>query len=143
MDFKKDEKPASIAKRLGFQVLNGFTRTWASFWGTWAFILLWCIWNSLHRTSPHFDEPPYLLLMGLITILSYMQNIVIMTELKEEKQRSDEMEALQRAMFNKMFDMVEEIHEDLNDAERQPENEVQPDVNKKKSRWRRNKQKVE
>lgn len=131
-------------KKLGFKLLDGFTRTWASFWGTWAFIVGWCVWNTMKATTPlHFDPVPYLLLMGVITILSYMQNIVIMTELKEEKQRSDEMEKLQRQMFAKMFDMVEEIHEEISDVERPHKDEV-PANPPKTRRWvRRKKQKLE
>jgi uncharacterized membrane protein len=124
-------------KKIGFKVLDGFTRTWASFWVTWLFIFGWCIWNSLTNTHPHWDAPPYLLLMGVITILSYMQNIVIMTELKEEKARNEEMEKVQRQMFHKMFDMVEEIHEDMSDAERL-KLQVQTD-RKTKKYFRRNK----
>lgn len=125
-------------KKIGFMLLDGFTRTWASFWGTWAVIFGWFIWNWKSNPTLHFDPLPCLLLMNVITILSYMQNIVIMTELKEEKAKSAAMEDLQRKMFNKMFDMVEEIHEEIGDAERQHQDAV-PTKPKKTSRWRKNK----
>lgn len=123
-------------KALGFKLLDGFTRTWASFWGTTLFVIIWCVWNSVAHVYK-FDPPPYLLLMGIITILSYMQNIVIMTELKEEKAKTALIEEKTREMFNKMFEMVEEIHEEIEDVERRSDQQV-PTGTKKKKRWRFN-----
>ena len=127
-------------KALGFKLLDGFTRTWASFWGTTVFVIAWCVWNVYAPKNYQFDPIPYLLLMGLITILSYMQNIVIMTELKEEKAKTAAIEEKTRQMFEKMFEMVEEIHEEIGDVERQHETEV-PSHQKKAKRkrfWRKN-----
>ena len=49
-------------------------------WWTIFVILGWMAWNYVLKSPYAFDPFPYVWLMGLITELSYLQNIVIMTD---------------------------------------------------------------
>ncbi len=49
-------------------------------WWTIFVILAWMFWNLTAAAPFRFDPYPYVWLMGIITELSYLQNIVIMTD---------------------------------------------------------------
>lgn len=100
------------AKLLGYLCLDYFTRTWTAFWGTLAFCLGYIIWQHIPGIK-HFDNFPYLGLCTVVTLLSYFQNIIIMTIQREDHEIQQRLEALEAARDQKVFEMVEDIHEEL------------------------------
>lgn len=100
------------AKLLGYICLDYFTRTWVAFWGTLAFVAGYILWQHLVPTHK-FDNFPYLGLCTVVTLLSYFQNIIIMTIQREDHEIQQRLEALEAARDQKVFEMVEDIHEEL------------------------------
>lgn len=99
-------------KKLGYLCLDYFTRTWTAFWGTLAFCFGYIIWQHIPDVK-HFDTFPYLGLCTVVTLLSYFQNIIIMTIQREDHEIQQRLEALEAARDQKVFEMVEDIHEEL------------------------------
>jgi len=62
-------------------ILDITTRSWPAFGLTFATIVAYAVWNSVSKHA--FDPYPFVFLMGIITVLSYLQNIIIMTVQKE------------------------------------------------------------
>lgn len=100
-------------KKLGYLCLDYFTRTWAAFWGTLTFCFVYMAWNTYGPAQYRFDKNPYLLLCMIVTLLSYFQNIIIMTIQREDHEIQQRLEALEAARDQKVFEMVEDIHEEL------------------------------
>ena len=61
-------------------VIQAMSRGRRALWWTIFVILGWMAWNYVLKSPYAFDPFPYVWLMGLITELSYLQNIVIMTD---------------------------------------------------------------
>lgn len=99
-------------KKIGYICLDYFTRTWVAFWGTLAFVAGYILWQHLVPTHK-FDNFPYLGLCTVVTLLSYFQNIIIMTIQREDHEIQQRLEALEAARDQKVFEMVEDIHEEL------------------------------
>lgn len=85
------------AARVGVVVLDATTRTWGAFWGIIGVWLFYWAWNGAAPTRERFDPYPFVFLTLLITMASYLQNIVLMTdqrkqaiELAELRRRQDE-----------------------------------------------------
>ncbi|MDE2342905.1 MAG: DUF1003 domain-containing protein [Betaproteobacteria bacterium] len=68
------------AALFGVAILDATTRTWAAFWGTLAVWLFYWAWNSSAGAHYRFDPYPFVFLTLLITMASYLQNIVLMTD---------------------------------------------------------------
>ncbi len=62
------------------KVIQAMSRGRRALWWTIFVILAWMTWNYVLKSPYAFDPFPYVWLMGLITELSYLQNIVIMTD---------------------------------------------------------------
>ena len=62
------------------KVIQAMSRGRRALWWTIFVILGWMTWNYVLKPPYAFDPFPYVWLMGLITELSYLQNIVIMTD---------------------------------------------------------------
>ena len=62
------------------KVIQAMSRGRRALWWTIFVILGWMTWNYVLKSPYAFDPFPYVWLMGLITELSYLQNIVIMTD---------------------------------------------------------------
>lgn len=100
-------------KKLGYLCLDYFTRTWTAFWGTLAFCIGYIAWQHLASTKLHFDSFPYLGLCTVVTLLSYFQNIIIMTIQREDHEIQTRLEALEAERDKKQFDMIEDIFEEV------------------------------
>jgi uncharacterized membrane protein len=121
-------------KKLGYLCLDYFTRTWAAFWGTLAFCLFYIFWQYLGPPAYHFDRFPFLGLCTVVTLLSYFQNIIIMTIQREEHEKLQKLEKIEAKREAEVFEMIEEMHEGLspiieelveNDGtERQPQSRI-------------------
>ena len=61
-------------------VIQAMSRGRRALWWTIFVILAWMFWNVTAAAPFRFDPYPYVWLMGIITELSYLQNIVIMTD---------------------------------------------------------------
>ncbi len=96
-------------KKLGYLCLDYFTRTWVAFWGTLAFCATYIVWQHWHK----FDGFPYLGLCTVVTLLSYFQNIIIMTIQREDHEIQQRLEALEAERDKKQFDMIEDIYEEV------------------------------
>lgn len=104
-------------KKIAFKCLDGFTRTWAAFWATLAFTFIYCTWMLIRPKS--FDPYPFMFLTMVVTMLSYYQNIVIMTIQKEDHEIQKLLEAKQAEMEKRQFDMIEDIYEEIVEDERE------------------------
>lgn len=94
---------------IGFTVLDATTRTWQAFWGTLAVWLFYWTWNSRALGSYRFDPYPFVFLTLLITMASYLQNIVLMTD---QRVAAIEMAALRRKQDEqdmRMLHMLEAV----------------------------------
>lgn len=98
-------------KKLGYLCLDYFTRTWVAFWGTLAFCAGYIAYQ--HITSKPFDSFPFLGLCTVVTLLSYFQNIIIMTIQREDHEIQTRLEALEAERDKKQFDMIEDIFEEI------------------------------
>lgn len=96
-------------KKIGYLCLDYFSRTWTAFWGTLFFCAGYIIWQHFHK----FDGFPYLGLCTVVTLLSYFQNIIIMTIQREDHEIQTRLEALEAERDKKQFDMIEDIYEEV------------------------------
>jgi hypothetical protein len=99
-------------KDFGYLCLDYFTRTWTAFWGTLAFCIGYIVWQHI-PSARHFDQFPYLGLCTVVTLLSYFQNIIIMTIQREDHEIQKILEIAEELRDKAVFEMVEDIHEEL------------------------------
>lgn len=95
--------------RFGIAVLDATTRTWGAFWGTLAVWGFYWAWNSRGALAERFDPYPFVFLTLLITMASYLQNIVLMTD---QRQAALEMAVLRRKQEDqdrRMLHMLEAV----------------------------------
>jgi hypothetical protein len=102
-------------KKFGYLCLDYFTRTWTAFWGTLAFCAGYIVWQHVVQPQYRFDAFPYLGLCTVVTLLSYFQNIIIMTIQREDHEIQKILEKEQEKREAQIFDMIEDIHEELTD----------------------------
>lgn len=98
-------------KKFGYLCLDYFTRTWTAFWLTLAFCAGYIAYQ--HLSHKPFDSFPFLGLCTVVTLLSYFQNIIIMTIQKEDHEIQYRLEMLEAERDKKQFDMIEDIYEEV------------------------------
>ena len=94
--------------KLGFKLLDITTRSWLGFWGTIAVCFIYAILNTLVKGS--IDPFPFVFGMVVITIFSYLQNIVIMTSQKEADIKTSIAEENDKAILLHIHDVVQALH---------------------------------
>lgn len=95
--------------RFGFLILDATTRTWGAFWGTLAVWTLYWLWNADAPTGDRFDPFPFIFLTLLITMASYLQNIVLMTDQRITNARLDRVREKQEAQDRHMLHLMETV----------------------------------
>ena len=68
-------------RRAGYWLLDVTQRSWTAFWGTLVAIGVYAIYNSLAHHA--FDPYPFIFLTLIVTVLSYQQNIIVLTIQKD------------------------------------------------------------
>lgn len=95
--------------RVGFVILDATTRTWGAFWGTLVIWVLYWLWNADAPAVDRFDPFPFIFLTLLITMASYLQNIVLMTDQRITNARLDCVRAKQEAQDRHMLHLMEAV----------------------------------
>lgn len=98
-------------KKIGYAILDYTTRTWIGFWCTLLFTIVYCAANMLYQKA--FDPYPFMFLTMVITMLSYYQNIIIMTIQREDHEIQMTLEQAAKEKEQKEYDMIEDIYEEL------------------------------
>ena len=68
-------------RRAGYWLLDVTQRSWTAFWGTLAAIGAYAAYNCLAHHA--FDPYPFIFLTLIVTVLSYQQNIIVLTIQKD------------------------------------------------------------
>ena len=96
-----------MGTRLIDKILDYTTRSWFAFWATFWLIGAYVLWNV--RGAVRFDPYPFVFLMGLITVFSYLQNIIIMTIQRKAELSQRKVEAAQHKQSQYMLDIMEVV----------------------------------
>ena len=99
----------ATSARLGFRLLDITTRSWPGFWATTLLCTLYISYNSTSRDA--WDQYPFTGLMCLLTVFSYMQNIIIMTAQRENDALQAESAKIHAAHEANYREMIREVHE--------------------------------
>jgi len=102
--------PGSKLTRFGFRFLNITTRSWTGFWGTVIFCAIYIAFNSLAPKAWAFDSFPMVALCVLLTVLSYFQNIIIMTMQRSDEKLQAIAEKHDQLVLQHIHDVVQALH---------------------------------
>ncbi len=96
---------------IGFKLLDLTSRSWTAFFAAILFCIIYTVYNTV---VPHaFDPYPYILLTLIITLISWLQNIVIMTIQRELTANQEIQEEIQRKQLHYMLTLMEAVKEQI------------------------------
>ncbi len=97
----------SRAGKIGFAILNATTRSWPAFWATIGLCIAYVFVNTTEHYT--FDPYPYTFLILLVSLLSYLQNVVIMTFQRDAEELQRKQAIYMLALLESERDMLKEL----------------------------------
>ncbi|MDE3023005.1 MAG: DUF1003 domain-containing protein [Pseudomonadota bacterium] len=90
-------------------ILDYTARTWTAFWLTVGFCVGYALFNDY--TNRPFDPYPFVFLTLLITVASYLQNIIVLLFQKRAEEKQQKVEALQAKQLLYILHIMEALQE--------------------------------
>lgn len=122
------------AFRTFLRFLDATTRSWPAFWGTLIAWVIYWVWNGIAPADLRFDPYPYMLLTLIITMLSYLQNVILMTDqrignakLEKVRERQDAADAHRLHLMEAVVSLCNVLIDHAERAQRRDEESIARD----------------